>query len=332
MAHVARLLPDHPRLLPGLRVLRRDADHLQVGVGARAVLLPEHPDVRRLLGLLTAATAPEATDVSLTGADPRSAVGVALARLARAELLVDGAALDAASPRPDPDPTLERAVAAAWSSDPRSAPQRWSARRLGGVRLDAPAADEATLRRLLGASGVPVSAEIGVGPVLVVRDREPVREELDDLQRDDVPHLVVRPDLDRVVLGPFVAPGRTACLRCLDAHATDLDPRWPLLVEQLTRDAGPSPCDPTLWQVALGWAAHDVVRWSEGRQPSTWSTTVTLGPGVVPQTQLHRRHPRCGCGWGELGGEEPRRPSAHQKSESSLPSIERRFSREQVSQ
>ena len=105
-----------------------------------------------------------------------------------------------------------------------------------------------------------------------------------------------------------------------------------LVWEQLARSTVVSPCDPTLWQVATGWAVHDLVRWLDGEQPSTWSTTITLGPGLAPEVRVHRRHPRCGCGWAELGGRHDGPTPGHQKSESSLPSIERRFSREQVSQ
>jgi bacteriocin biosynthesis cyclodehydratase domain-containing protein len=340
--HPVPLLPDHPRLLPGLRVLRRDAAHLQVGVGARAVLVPDHPDVRRLLGLLTSGAAPAAEHLPR----PHTPAGEVLARLAGAGLLVDGAALQTELHRSDADPAGDpAAVAAAWCSDPGTAPQRWATRGRAQLHLDVPTRDRPGLERLVAACGLSVApgpgdrstatgSTAGGAPVLVVREQEPAREELDRLQRDDVPHLLVRSELDRVVLGPFVAPGRTACVRCLDAHAADLDPRWPLLVEQLGRastgatPSDPAPRDPALWQVALGWAVHDLVRWSEGRQPSTWSTTVTLGSSGSPQVQVHRRHPRCGCGWADLGAAGRR----HQKSESSLPSIERRFSREQVSQ
>ena len=65
------------------RVLRRDAAHLQVGVGARAVLVPDHPDVRRLLGLLTSGAAPAAEHLPR----PHTPAGEVLARLAGAGLL-----------------------------------------------------------------------------------------------------------------------------------------------------------------------------------------------------------------------------------------------------
>ena len=298
-------LPQHPRLLPGLSVLRRDADHLQVGVGARAVVLPDHPDVRRLLTRLAAGGPDAAADRPA----PDSPAGRALARLVGADLLVDGAALHAASPRAEVDPVAERAVAAAWCAEPGSAPRRWAARRDVGVHLDVPAGDRPGLTRLIGASGVPlvdgVRERSPDTPVLVVRDREPLREELDVLQRDDVPHLLVRPALDRVVLGPFVAPGRTACLRCLDAHAGDRDPRRAVVLAQHAQRsrapaAAPEPSDPALRRLAVAWAVRDVVRHLDGQRPSTWSATTVLGPDLVPVRSGLLRHPHCGCAWDEL--------------------------------
>jgi len=159
---------------------------------------------------------------------------------------------------------------------------------------------------------------------VVLREGQPHRSEVDTLTQQDRPHLLVHGELDHVVLGPFVAPGRTACLRCLDAHLADLDPRRPLVLEQQTDVTAPVPLDPVLWQLALAWAVRDVLRWVDGERPSTWSATVRLGPDPSPQRQEWLRHPRCGCGWAEL--------AAHQCSGASLPSIERRCSREQVSQ
>ena len=72
----------------------------------------------------------------------------------------------------------------------------------------------------------------------------------------------------------------------------------------------------------------------DGEEPSTWSTTVHVGPDLQPRRRAWRRHPRCGCGWADLhgSGAGTALQPAHQYSESSLPSIERRCSREQVSQ
>ncbi|MEU5843401.1 hypothetical protein [Rhodococcus sp. NPDC047139] len=53
------------------------------------------------------------------------------------------------------------------------------------------------------------------------------------LMRAGLPHLVVRIRDGRGVVGPFVLPGRSSCLRCADLVRTDLDPSWPRLASQL---------------------------------------------------------------------------------------------------
>ena len=68
--------------------------------------------------------------------------------------------------------------------------------------------------------------------LLVAAGGEPVRETSTRYVRADVPHLLVRDAGARVTVGPFVEPGRTACLRCVDAHVGEGDPRRPVLVEQ----------------------------------------------------------------------------------------------------
>ena len=103
------------------------------------------------------------------------------------------------------------------------------------------------------------------------------------------------------MVGPFVVPGRTACLRCVDAHHTDADPAWPLLVRQYAaaslarprrrraragrpaaRRARASPGRPATWR-----------RTSTGGRPSTWSATVTLHarPRPTLETRAWLRHP-----------------------------------------
>lgn len=315
--HLQHQLPGRPRLLPGVEVHRRDAHHLQVGFDHRAVTLTDTPDVRRLLETW------ELPD------PPPTSVLLALVRLADADLLVDAEVLQRCYARAD-GPLARAAAAATVCEDPRGAAERWDRRAAGLVRVDAGPADRSALARVLGASGVASAPDEGLrrpGEVVVlVGDREPDRERLDALLQADVPHLLVRSDLDHVVVGPFVQPGRTACVRCLDAHLADHDPRRPLVLEQHVRSDATAPRDPALHQVALGWAARDLVRWLEGERPSTWSATVRIGPTMDTSRRAWLRHPHCGCGWADLDR------SGHQSSESSLPSIERRFSREQVSQ
>lgn len=55
----------------------------------------------------------------------------------------------------------------------------------------------------------------------------------DDLLRNDVPHLAVTLCDSRASIGPLVEPGKTPCLRCIKLHQTDVDPAWPMLGAQL---------------------------------------------------------------------------------------------------
>jgi bacteriocin biosynthesis cyclodehydratase domain-containing protein len=141
--------------------------------------------------------------------------------------------------------------------------------------------------------------------VAVVGLGEPSREVLDRLVRDQTAHLLVRLAEGRAVLGPFVVPGQTPCLRCLDAHQTDADASWPLLVEQYVRavrtdraDGVPEPVDAALATLAAAWAARDLATYAEGGTPTTLATTIEVGPRLESvETRHWSPHPRCGCSW-----------------------------------
>lgn len=235
-------------LRPGLHVTRRDDHHLQVGVDPpwRAVL-PDHPDVRRLLGDLAEGRSPA----------PASAPAQrALADLAAAGLLAEPEA-----------PT--RAVA------------------LGtGVP---------EVERLLRAAGCPVDP--GAGVALLAVAGEVPRADADAEVHAGRPHLVLAAHAHGWTVGPFVVPGRTACLRCVDAHRGQHDPRRALVIEQLAgRPAAPE--DPTLATLAAAWAVRDLLTFADGGEPGTWSATVELGPALPPRRRTWERHPHCGCAWG----------------------------------
>lgn len=107
---------------------------------------------------------------------------------------------------------------------------------------------------------------------------------------DSRPHLTVAVVPHVVRIGPFVVPGLTACLRCVRAwHDGPAGSRL---------SPGPG-VDAGLLALALGWAARDVATWVDGDTPSTWSSTVTVGVDLRPDTRSWPRHPHCGCSWGE---------------------------------
>ena len=248
------------RLRPGIRVSRRSDTTVQVGLhpGHRLVL-PDDPTVRGALALLAHGVEPGRLDRDL------------LRRLTEARLLTD----------PDREVVLSRA------------------RGRGSAAVVATGAVRATLVRMLGEAGVPEASRAGAAVAVVVTiGAEPRRDTVDALVQADRPHLLVTALAGRTRIGPFVAPGLTACLRCLDAHLTDRDPRHPLVVEQhLAADPGDGPAPADL-QLALAWAVRDVAALLGGDRPTTWSATVDLEPDG-PVTQRWRRHPGCGCAWGD---------------------------------
>ena len=234
-------------LLPGLHVVRRDDHHLQVGVDPpRRAVLPDQPDVRRLLADLATGRTPEPA----TPAGRR-----ALADLAEAGLLAGPVA------------------------------------RGGAVALTRGAGE---VERLLRESGCTLDPAARVA-LLAVAGEVP-RPDADDEVRAGRPHLVLGAHTHGWTVGPFVVPGRTACLRCVDAHLGEQDPRRALVVEQLAgRPAAPA--DPALATLAAAWAVRDALTFLGGGEPATWSATVELGPELPPRRRTWARHPHCGCSW-----------------------------------
>jgi hypothetical protein len=246
-----------PRLRTGLPVVRRDDRHLQVGIDPPwRVVVPDEPDVRRLLADLAAGRTPSVT----------TAVAHRVLRdLVAADLVIDG------------------------DSDTDSDRSRIKVSVSGSERLVAEAV------RLLQASGC-AGPTRDAAVALVLADGEPRRESVDEHVRDSRPHLAVSGTQSGYLLGPFVVPGRTACLRCVDAHRGERDPRRAVVVEQLG-DRALAPPDPALQALTAAWAVRDVLTFADGGRPSTWSATVEIGPDLVPMRREWARHPHCGCSW-----------------------------------
>jgi non-ribosomal peptide synthetase component F len=265
-----------PLLRPGWQAARVDDQHLQVGLDAPArVVLADSPDVRRLLTVLA--------DPAAAWQPPASLPAMrALDRLRAAGLLV-----------PVPGSPLEARLAAEHGA---SAPARAAARRAARVSVQAPPEIEDALASLLRAEGVrPVTS---AASLTVVAALGPVRRgRLDPLLQDGRPHLVVSGGPGRWEVGPFVVPGRTACLRCVDAALAETEPRRAMVADQLARSPVPVPVSPSLQAAALGLAAREVLAYVDGERPAAWSATLVLGPTGPPEVRDWARHPLCGCAW-----------------------------------
>ena len=284
--------PARPVLRPGVHVVRRDDRHLQVGVDLPgALVVPDDPETRRLLEDLRTGVSP-ATD--------SPAARRLLRDLLAHGLVVDGAARDRAL-RGGAD---RAAVAATWAQYGDDAPRRLVARADARVLVEGPADQAQAAARLLRASGVGLAGSPDEATlVLVVADTVLPRGRLDPVLRAGLPHLVVAPGPGGLVVGPFVAPGLTACLRCVDARLAERDPRRSMLLEQCgpaTLADGPAPRDPALLTLAVALASREVVSFVDGDEPATWSASLTVGPDLALARRGWRRHPHCGCAWDDL--------------------------------
>ncbi|MGY2875904.1 bacteriocin biosynthesis cyclodehydratase domain-containing protein [Marmoricola sp. URHA0025 HA25] len=274
-------------LAPGLRVVRRSRSLLQVGLAAqRRVLLPDTEPVRRTLGHLVRGEVPP------EDAGTREVLG------ALAPVLVDATGLVAPG-------IADGDVAAAALRDPAGYRDRLAARQRATVLVQGALGDVDPLP-LLRAAGLRVVDAPDPEPtaVLVLSVGELDRDRVDRWVRAGVAHLAVRMVEGEAVVGPFVEPGLTACLRCLDAHRAEDDPRAAVLAagharaRDDRRDGVAEPVDTALATLALAWAVRDLVSLAEGERPSTWSTTLELSATLSSVTQAEwRRHPGCGCCW-----------------------------------
>lgn len=287
--------PRRPLLRPGALVTRRNDRELQVGLQTPLVV-PDRPDVRAVLDGLRLGVAPSAaSDLSPIAAQ------VCTGLLERG-LVVDGDAWLAAL-----DPGAPEAVRAGLTSvvaDLGADAGRVLARRAGLAVLvddDLPTAGD-RLRHHLAAAGLGTARDDGADLVVLLRGTEPDRDEVDHWVRSDVPHVFLACVEGTLRLGPFVHPARTACLRCLDAHHTERDPRRSLVVQQYAEHRArpgdlPAPVPADLLDLATGYLARDITRWADGLRPTTWSTTVRVDGSLdLPRTSWSR-HPGCGCAW-----------------------------------
>lgn len=282
-------------LRPGLHVARRDRRTVQVGL-VHGVVLRRDPVTDAVLAALTEGAPPP---------DGEAADRV-LRELAEKSLVVPTEVVAATAPSDRPTGAAGAALVAEHG---HAAPEVRRRRRRATAGLAGPADLLAAVEPPLHAAGLEVTPledlPDGADVVVLASHGEPSRDRVDRLVRASVPHVLVSAVDGIVRVGPFVDPGRTACLRCVDAHETDRDPRRPLVLAQYAARSGgvradgvDHPVAPTTWLLAVATAAEDVVRFVDGARPRLWSRTLVL-TGADPAPVRWRRHPRCGCTWGE---------------------------------
>jgi bacteriocin biosynthesis cyclodehydratase domain-containing protein len=288
--------PARPMLRPGVRVCRRADGILQIGLDrSLAVVAADSAEVHEVLDGLRCGVPP--------ASPPELSPSVArlCADLLDRSLIVDGDVwLDAiGSAATD----LERAgLSAAIAESGLEARGVLDRRRGVGVSVEGDGLPQAVdrARGLLAGSGTGTGRDV----VLLIAGADPDRSLVDDWVRADLPHVFLIATEGVLWVGPFVVPGRTACLRCIDAHHTEHDPRRALVLQQYAeatqpRDGLPEPVPADLLDVAVGYAVRDLVNWIDGHRPATWSATVRIDRRLELARTPWPRHPGCGCSWGQ---------------------------------
>jgi hypothetical protein len=125
--------------------------------------------------------------------------------------------------------------------------------------------------------------------VVLASGASPEMEAVNELVRSGVPHLRVDVREATAVVGPFVLPGSTSCLRCLELHRADRDAAWPVIAAQLAAGGsrtGTEACDIALATLAASITALQVLAFVDGGAPATHNGTLEI---ALPDWRLRRR-------------------------------------------
>jgi hypothetical protein len=130
------------------------------------------------------------------------------------------------------------------------------------------------------------------------------------IHRSGVPHLVATVRGETGVVGPFVMPGATSCLRCADLHRRDADPRWPALAAQLTAAEAPPSGATVTCVLTAATAAVQVLAYLDGTAaPASVDATIELRPpDLIPRLRPWPAHGECSCGAPGSAGRAPSSP------------------------
>ncbi len=286
-----------PTLRPGLQILRRDVHTVQLGLDWPGLCtLRDSPALQAVLTAVDGFR--DLRGVILAAVDAGIEVDKARAAI---DVLIDcGAVVDQAScRRADAD---ESAWTSWWllAGPGRVATDVLAERQRRHVLLQGSGHVAERVGALLTEAAVPWSAD-ATDPDLIVlaHDAEPQRSAGDPAMRREIPHLWAWVRDVVGVVGPFVLPGSTGCLRCADQARSDLDPAWnTLLASAAARPPAVTACDPVLATLVAAWAAQEVAVWASGLRPQTLNAVIEVPQGFGDvDRQVVELHPQCGCGW-----------------------------------
>ena len=112
--------------------------------------------------------------------------------------------------------------------------------------------------------------------------------------RRDVTHLPVVYSDSSIAIGPFVVPGVSACLYCLQRHASDADPAWPAMASQLWGRRSPADTELMASEAAAIVAREVVARLGQRVDARSDQLVIDAATGARSRREFGI-HPECGC-------------------------------------
>jgi hypothetical protein len=260
-----RLDPAHPPLW-------RSATTLQFGADAVAVIDDPEPWQQRLIRELESGIPDAALDpIAMALGAPEHAAVAFVRRIARALTVPPAPPLRVFLQTPDGFPRARVTVVAGA---------------LASTGIDV---SEVTW---FAAPGESVRASARVVVVLAHHLIEPGRAAA--LMGGDVPHLPLVFTGTGAEIGPYIVPGRTACLACIAAHRRDADPAWPQLAAQLLGRSAPLVSDALTVEASLVTAHLISAAARNPRRPLHHSLTLRED-SLHRSMRAHRPHAACRC-------------------------------------
>lgn len=164
-----------------------------------------------------------------------------------------------------------------------------------GLRYDTAAT---ALAGSVGQALADLHVDVGPEPdvTVVLSGAEPRRAPLAAMVRAGQAHLTVSLNGPTVRIGPWVVPGRTPCVECLDLHRATWDPVWSALVPQFGQRVRSSAVSAAVRLAAAGVVIDEIARFTAGVPPRSWSSVLVVDSGL--QATVAARsvfHPRCSC-------------------------------------
>jgi hypothetical protein len=249
-----------------MTVFRRDTGHLQVGCNP-GIVIPDRPGLYAFLRHLDGVRDVDALRRQAAQAFPEleSDVDEVVGPLLAAGILVDA---DAQSKGPLPTVGLRY--------DPLA----------GGFA--------ATVASALTELGCGVGADPDV--TVLLSTGEPRRRTLAGMVRSAMPHLCAVLDGESVRIGPWVVPGHSPCVECLDLHRAAWDPAWSALVPQFGRPPHASGVPAHVLLAAAAVVVAEIASFAGDTLPLTSSSVLLVGPSLEVRAIADSAfHPRCSC-------------------------------------